>query len=132
MNYRKLNLDEDYSVIADMFVRSSMGVAPQKDTLPYDGLVAEKDGFIQGALFMYTISNAPIAILGFPILNPSYYGDRSGVMLNLIDRSEQILKYMGYTYVYTWSGTDAFVKYLKDMRYVEGDKDVTHFIKLLN
>jgi len=132
MNYRKIDLHEDYPVIADMFIRSSMGVAPRKDTLPTDGLIAEKDGFVQGALFIYTVSNARIAIFGYPILNPDYKGDRAGVMFNLIDRCEQICKYMGFTYVYTWSGTDAFIKYLKDMRYAEGDKDVTHFIKLLN
>lgn len=130
IKYRPLNLSGDYPVLASFFKKSKMGVPPPADMLPANGIVSEThEGMIVGALFMYL--SYPICILGFPILDPDFKGDRGEVVNEMISQCNIIAKYNGINYSNTWSNLDHVQDRFILNGFNIGDDNVTQLIKRL-
>lgn len=133
IRYRKLELVNDYPILASFFEGSKMGVAPTLDRLPNDGVVACKgygsDEVIIGGIFLYLCY--PMSIIGFPILDPKLDECRDEVVNELIRECEIVSKYNGFVYMNTWSGLPHVQNRLLNNGYEVADTDVIHFIKRL-
>ena len=133
MKYRRLDFNEDYSVLKDFFEHYwGEGLAPTPDRCSSDGIIAEDEEFgIVGGVFIYFTNNSQMAIIGFPVLNPKLSVGRASVMMSMIERAEFWARLLGYTYMNTWSGVKPVQKYLELSQYDKADECVNHYIKRL-
>lgn len=130
MKYRRLNLDSDYPILAGFWESSKMKVAPPKEMLTLNGIVAERDsGEIIGAIFQFFIIDSNTVILGYPIVNPKHNEYRSEIIDKMYEVAEQTASYNGYTIAQTFSNLDFVKSRLEKNGWATGDLNMDNYLK---
>ena len=100
---RKLQ-KSDWSTIQQWWSNWPEWEAPPRDFLPDDGssgLIIEKDNKPIVAGFIY-LTNSKVALLEWVISDPKYRSeDRHDAINLLIEKSEKLIKDIGYKYMFT-------------------------------
>jgi len=108
--------------------------SPPKDILPENGnggLVVEKDGTSIVAGFVY-LTNSKTALLEWIISNPKYRdNDREDAIRHLIKSSEDIVKAMGFKYMFTMLQHKGLIETHRDLGWHVDKKPSHELIKTL-
>lgn len=130
MEYRGMDLDNDYPELVKLWDKSQFEVAPPKDMLADLGIIAFDQTKIRGAVFIWLTIHSKVALIGFPILDEDYREeDRSEVLKTLFRSAETVAKHRGYIFSFHYSGLEHMVNFLKSEGYIVGDRNVTNLIK---
>ena len=77
-------------------------------------------------------TDSNMALVGFPLANSEVcYEKRKGGLSALFSQMSIILKSLGYTKIWTTSGTPAIMKVLEEENYLNADPNVNVYIKAL-
>lgn len=77
-------------------------------------------------------TNSPMCWLGCELVNPeSTKEQRKGGLEFLISEAEKFCMFNGYRIAFTTSSNPFIIKSLNNREFIEGDKNVSHFIKHL-
>lgn len=97
--------------------------------LPENTFVCLKDGVpIYSVCFYNTDSN--LCWIGWEIGNPDVE-DKSGGLKFLLEEVEKYARYVGYHIIFTTSKHPAVSSKLLERKFVVGDENVNHFLKVL-
>ena len=135
--YRRLNLEEDYIFLKEIWENSPMKIAPVPEMLSYSGVVVTdshlnpEEAEILGAVFLYTPSDSFVCFVGFPILSEKVKIRRDEVLRTMYEKLEWIAKYNGKKLAVTYSTLEVIDKHMLDFDYSVGDKEITQFMKVL-
>ena len=130
--YRKLQFDQDYPVLAEIFVNDyGWPNPPQPHDLAYDSFVVEDDKGVMGALFLYTVSNSGACLILFPILSKRCKQGRDEVVEKLWLRCEILAEYLGYSRAIVFASAEHIKNRLVKRDYIIGDRNMDQMVKVL-
>ncbi len=121
--------ETDYGDIASWWIQRE-SIIPSKKLFSKHGLVVSKDGNKVCAIFLYPVNGAEICVLGWPVSNPSVEREtRNEAMDLLFEQAHTQAKEMGYTMIWTTSGTKPIQDRLAKHGYTDGDTNINQYWK---
>lgn len=130
---RKLQ-KSDWSTIQQWWSNWPEWEAPPRDFLPDDGssgLIIEKDNKPIVAGFIY-LTNSKVALLEWVISDPKYRSeDRHDAINLLIEKSEKLIKDIGYKYMFTVTKHKGLINKHKKLGWKLDEKPSYELTKIL-
>ena len=131
MKSRKIEIS-DYEQLKEWWSKWGWAVAPTLEFLSTDGVIISDDTEDICAGFIYTISNAPIAWLTFPISNPNVRGQRRKDAIKLmIDTLTEKARELGYKFLYSSLRNSSMIEAQKNCGFLEAGHNHTELIKII-
>jgi hypothetical protein len=126
------DLKKDYEVIKDFWPRHGWPMLPI-GALTTMGLVAEEDGVILAACWVYTATNSSLAMMEWMVTNPDVSPLRSGrAVYHLADFASEECKARGYAVLFTTCKNAGLERVYQHAGFEKTDEGVTHFVKVLH
>lgn len=128
MTTQLLNTDDIYTEISEWWKSRKFPIV-DRVLLPNSVFVTKEGDTLLAIVFIYH-TETPMAWLAFPTSNPNTsFKEREGA-INLLFKN--VKDAVGPNkYVFTTSNTPRIVDALINNNFTEGDKEVTHFLKLI-